>query len=504
MRTRDERRCAGNPRRADRRTAGSAAAHPGIHRRAAVPPSFAGASAIATLVIPAVALATGCAGGTPPGARLDVPPGTRPTLSVGAVSGAGYHNETSVAIDPVRHGGVIASWQIPATVARSSDGGATWKSVALPGTDRWELAGDPAVTYGPDGTAYALFIAFDRPDDYRFLGRAAHRNGIFVSRSPDGGHEWSDPAAVVEHSEEPGIPFEDKPMMAVDRFGDSPWHGHLYVAWTQFRKAASGIRFARSTDGGSTFSRPIEISDRAGSPQDTLGADEGTDLAVGPGGTVYVVWSDSTGLLLDRSHDGGRTFGTDVHIRRTGPIVFGVPGVARANGYPSLGLDPRTGRLYVTWVDRSAGEADVYLVTSSDRGYSWSEPIRVSGDPVGSGIDHFFAWTAVDPVTGLVATGYYRSGPGGGRSPRLRYMLAWSGDGGRTFTRAPWGATEFRPGGQFLGDYTGVDASSGVVYGAWTEVPGPHGAAPADTAAGGVRGGMHRTLVVVGKASFGG
>lgn len=465
-------------------------------------------SRVATLWLRVAAVGTlaagvGCSGGgAAPGPGL--PAGARPRVSSVAVSGPGYHNETSVTIDPVRTGGVLAAWQIPATVAWSADAGATWKSVTLPGTDRWELAGDPAVTFDGDGRAFALFIAFDRPDDYRFLGRAAHRNGIFVSRSADGGRSWSRPSPVVEHPEAPGIPFEDKPMMTTDRWSDSPWHGNLYVAWTQFRKESSGIRFARSTDGGQSFSAPIEISDAPGSPQDTLGADEGTDLAVGPGGTVYVVWSDSTGLLLDRSHDGGRSFGRDRHIRATGPIVFPVRGVARANGYPSLELDPRSGRLYVTWVDRSAGEADVYLVTSADRGRTWSDPVTVSEDAPGSGIDHFFAWTSVDPVSGLVVTGYYRSEPGADGGRALRYMLAWSTDGGATFSHRPWGGASFRPGGEFLGDYTGVDARAGVAYGAWTEVSPPTARGAAGGAAGGGRGPEHRTRVVVGKAAFGG
>jgi hypothetical protein len=443
--------------------------------------------------------------GAQPGGAPVVTRSEGPTVSAVPVSAAGYYNETSIAIDPVRPGGVLAAWQVPTTIGRSGDGGATWRNVVLPGTDLWELAGDPAVTFGADGRAYALFIAFDRPDDYRFLGRAAHRNGIFVSRSTDGGHDWSAPTAVIEHAETPGIPFEDKPMMTVDGWADSPWHGDLYVAWTQFRARESGIRFARSSDGGRTFSAPIEISDRPGSPQDTLGADEGTDLAVGPGGTVYVVWSDSTGLLLDRSDDGGRTFGEDTRIRRTGEIVFPVAGVARASGYPSLELDPRTGRMYVSWVDTSAGEADVYLVTSADRGHSWSEPVLVSGDPPGSGVDHFFAWTSVDPVTGLLVAGYYRGDTNERGERVLRYMLAWSSDGGVTFSNRPWSEGTFAPAGEFLGDYTGVDARAGVAYAAWTEVAPPEkDGERAVSAGGGARRPAHWTRVVVGKARFGG
>lgn len=451
---------------------------------------------VAVAAAAALAAAACARGGARPGAAAGTA-AAEPELSASPVTSPGYHDETSVAIDPVREGGVVAVWQVPATAGRSADGGATWSSAPLPGTDRWELAGDPSVIFADDGTAHALFIAFDRPDDYRFLGRAAHRNGIFTSRSADGGGSWTDPVPVVEHPETPGIPFEDKPMMTADRRDGSPHHGNLYVAWTQFRAGASGIRFSRSTDGGRSWSGPIEISDRPGSPQDTVGAAEGTDLAVGPDGTLYVVWSDSTGLLLDRSEDGGRTFGTDVHVRRTADIVFPVPGVARANGYPSLEVDPRSGRLFVTWVDRGSGEADVWLTTSEDGGGTWTGPVLVSGDPAGSGIEHFFAWSAVDPVTGTYVAGYYRTVRADPAGPELRYTVSWSTDGGRTFSRRPWGAP-FRPGGEFLGDYTGVDARGGVAYGAWTDVPAD--AARAADGSPGVHGSRHHTRVVVGRA----
>ncbi|HKK07520.1 MAG TPA: sialidase family protein, partial [Gemmatimonadota bacterium] len=184
------------------------------------------------------------------------------------------------------------------------------------------------------------------------------------------------------------------------------------------------------------------------------------------------------------------------HVTRTGEIVFPVPDVSRANGYPSLEVDPRSGRLFVTWVDRSAGESDVYLTTSGDGGATWSDPVRVSGDPPGSGLEHFFAWSSVDPVTGAYVAGYYRSVPDSAGA--LRYTLAWSADGGRTFSRVPWGSA-FRPGDEFLGDYTGVDVRGGVAYGAWTEV------APDPGSAGGPRrspGRGHRTTVVVGRADF--
>lgn len=418
-----------------------------------------------------------------------------PTLSATTVTPPGYHNETSIAIDPVRSGSVLAAYQIPASVLRTTDGGAHWSGGALPGVRQFELAGDPSVYFDADGHAYALYIAFDRPEDYDTLGKAAHRNGIWINRSDDGGATWRPTAAAIDSQpERAGVPFEDKPMMAIDRSSDPARRGRLYVAWTEFRRHETVILFSRSTDGGASWSPPITISDAAGSPKDTTGADEGTDLVVAPDGTVYVVWSDSTGILLDRSTDGGVTFGPDRRIATAAsPIIFGVPSVQRANGYPSLEIDPRTGRLYVSWVDRRLGPAAPFLITSDDGGATWTAPrpiVAASSGTLPDRDDRFFSWMSVDPATGLVALGWYRALG----ADSLRYELAWSADGGRSFDVRPWSTRPFVSRGEFLGDYTGVDARDGTVYAAWTE------ASPDSTRP--VAGRQHGSWVVVGKASF--
>jgi hypothetical protein len=425
-------------------------------------------------------LAAGCMGRSGPEPRVQAVP----------VTGPGYHNETSVAVNPTNARNLVAAWQIPATVGWSDDGGGTWHPSVLPGTDAFQMSGDPSVFFDADGHAYALYIAFDRPADYDTLGRAAHRNGIYINRSDDGGRTWRPQGtAVGEQPERPGIPFEDKPMAVADRSADPARRGHVYAAWTEFRRMTSVIVFSRSEDGARTFSPPVEISDRTGSPKDTVGADEGTSLAIGRDGTVYVVWSDSLGIWMDRTSDGGRTFGTDRLVAKTADIVFGVPGVERANGYPNLAIDPRTGRMYVSWADVRLGAPALFLVTSDDGGATWSAPREVGGRGPGDDAARFFSFMSLDTGTGGLALGYYRAEPGG----RARYEVAWSADGGRTFARRPWGSS-FDPRGEFLGDYTGIEALNGTVYGAWTEV-----AAPASTAD---KPGTHHALVKVGTATF--
>ncbi len=394
-----------------------------------------------------------------------------------------------MAIDPADPRKMIASWQVPATVAWSGDSGATWKWTALPATSRWQLSGDPVVAFDGDGRGYALYIAFDRPEDYDTLGRAAHRNGIFVNRSDDGGRTWrAMPGTVIEQPERAGVPFEDKPAIGIDRTAEAQRRGTVYVAWTEFRRRESVILFSRSSDSGSTFAPPITISDRPGSPKDSVGADEGTSIVVGRDGTVYVVWSDSTGIRVARSTDAGHSFGAPVLIARTPDIVFGVRGVARVNGYPSLAIDEHSGRLYVLWVDPRGGLPEPYIATSDDGAVTWSAPRAVSdGD---SRVARFFASLAVDPKTGRVVAGYYRVAV----AQHLEYMLATSNDFGASFLEEPWGRP-FDPAGEFLGDYTGIDAVGGQIVGVWTEIARADVTRPTTG-----RLGRHDARVVIGRA----
>lgn len=415
-----------------------------------------------------------------------------PRLSAATVTGRGYHNETSIAINPTRPANVVTSYQIPATIAASQDSGVHWTRAFLPGVRQFQLSGDPSVFFDADGHAYALYIAFDRPEDYDTLGRLAHRNGIYLNRSDDGGVTWRPEATpVIAQPERPGVPFEDKPMATVDRSTDPGRRGNVYVAWTEFRRHESVILFSRSTDGGKRFAAPIQLSERPGSPKDSVGADEGTSLVVGPDGTVFVVWTDSGGIRMARSKDRGVSFERSRLIVRTPDIIFrDMQSVERANGYPSLGVDPRTGRLYMVWVDRRSGHSMPWFSASSDGGKTWAAPMAVAPAPSDSS-PRFFAWLGVDPITRVLVIGAYRERPGG-----LVYDLAYSTDGGHHFTRVPWSTDAFSGGGEFLGDYTGVDVYDGVGYGSWAE------AFPPVRAPGQKVEGEHTSQIAVGRAVF--
>src|SRR6202008_839065 len=112
--------------------------------------------------------------------------------------------------------------------------------------------------------------------------------------------------------------------------------GNLYVGWTRWTLVDSEILLSRSSDGGKTWSKPLEIDRHPGLPRDDNGAAEGFAGTVGPDGTLYAIWSQDNDILFTISKDGGKTFSRAHPILHTAPIMFAVETLERANGFPQI------------------------------------------------------------------------------------------------------------------------------------------------------------------------
>jgi hypothetical protein len=383
---------------------------------------------------------------------------------------AGYFSEPSVAINPLNPHQVVVAFQVGAQIAYSEDAGEHWQLVPGTSPKDYRVSGDVSVAYDNQGHAVLCYIAFDKLGTYNYWGHGATRNGIYIRRSLDGGRNWDhDDVAVAQEPTQPGVPFEDKPYLVADD-SHGPYAGNLYVGWTRWTLANSEMLFSRSTNDGETWSKPVEIDAHPGLPRDDNGANEGFAGAVGPDGTLYVVWGDGNNIVFTLSRDGGKTFAPARNIIPTAPIMFHVQDVSRANGFPEIAIDPRTGRLYVAWSDYRNGEVDVFSSTSADHGETWSPLVKVNTDAVHDGGDHYFQWLAVDAATGDAYVVFYdrRNDP---KNRRQTVVLARSTDGGRSFTNYAWTRNPFDADGIFIGDYTGLAAFRGRVYGAWTVKP---------------------------------
>jgi hypothetical protein len=384
----------------------------------------------------------------------------------------GYFTEPGIAVNPANPQQVVAVFQDNAHAAYSHDGGKTWQVAEGVDPKNYRVSGDVSTVFNNQGHAFICYIAFDKLGRFNYWAHGATRNGIFVRRSLDGGKTWeADHVPVAEQPTAPGIPFEDKPYIVADT-SKSKFAGNLYVGWTRWRLTDSQMVISRSTDDGKTWSEPIEIDAHPGLPRDDNGAVEGFDGAVGPDGTLYVIWSQDNDLVFTSSRDGGKTFAPARPIIHTAPIMFAIETLDRANGFPQIGIDPKSKRLYVTWSDYRNGDLDVFVSSSEDGGKHWTPAARVNNDPVHDGAEQFFQWLAVDPIDGSVNVVFYdrRNDP---RNRKQIVVLARSTDRAQTFNNYAWSVDPFEAGGVFFGDYIGLAAHGGRVFGVWTEKPVP-------------------------------
>ena len=386
----------------------------------------------------------------------------------------GFFTEPSIAVNPANPQQVVAAFQDNAHIAYSVDGGRHWQLAEGIEPPNYRVSGDVSVTFDNEGRAYICYIAFDKLGTFNYWGHNSSRNGIYVRRSLDGGATWeAHDIAATEQADQATVPWEDKPYIVAD-MGRGPHAGNLYIGWTRWTLTDSQILFVRSTDHGKTWSKPVEIDSVRGLPRDDNGAIEGFAGAVAPDGTLYAVWTDGNHVVFTTSHDGGATFSRTRNIIDTAPTMFTLQAVSRANGFAQIAIDPRGGakggRLYLTWSDYRNGDVDVFCSTSADHGETWSPAVRVNDDPSHNGADQFFQWMAIDPADGAAYVVFYdrRGDP---KNRQQIVALARSTDGGRTFQNYAWMDQPFDAQGVFMGDYNGISALNGRVYGVWTQKP---------------------------------
>jgi hypothetical protein len=344
------------------------------------------------------------------------------------------------------------------TAAVSFNGGSTWRETIIPNVTTvsggpYQRTSDPWVAFGPGGRAYFASLGFDE---------TTSRNGVYISTSEDGGLTWGDPVAVHSGTQN----FDDKEAILVDNRNDSPYKGRLYVGWDSISPAQQQpVLLTYSDDGGHSFAD--------GAILDIQGSSIGILPLVGPGGVVHAVWlnygSQAT-LRAARSTDGGRTWSAPVQIAAIQAV--GVAGSRTGGGIPEAAIDSRTGALYVVWQDNrfTPGTSQIVLSRSTDGGETWSAPQRVSDGPGDAA--SFTPAVAVSPE-GWVGVSYYSLRNNPSRILVDEY-LSVSKNGGQQFaksqrlTASSWDLRfAASADGFFLGDYQGLAAASKTFYPLW-------------------------------------
>lgn len=158
--------------------------------------------------------------------------------------------------------------------------------------------------------------------------------------------------------------------IAVDTSGGST-HGNIYLLCSVDRYSNNDpldVMFARSTNGGVSFSAPIRINDDPGtSAYQWFGT-----MAVAPNGRIDVVWLDTrdnpgtnlSALYYSNSHDGGLTWSQNEKLSDTFNPHLGWPNQQKMGDYFHMVSDNNGARL--AWAATFNNEEDVYYSYITD------------------------------------------------------------------------------------------------------------------------------------------
>jgi hypothetical protein len=378
--------------------------------------------------------------------------------------------EVALAVDPSDQDHLVVAcmdWGGSAQVVKHAvtfDGGATWSCSRLRLDAGDVLLGDPELLFDANGDVQLFDLAALGPGG----------NSIRVRKSTDGGLTYGR-ARVI--SVDAG---DDKPKAAICR-APVAHQDRIVVTWTRTDATFSPDRVvaAFSDDDGRTWSAPVILNDL-----DSNGGREefGSEPGFASDGDLFVAWQDEAPreIWIDRSTDGGATFGTDVLISAYTNPPNPLPGFHfDLKPIFALAIDnsggPHDGRLCFAWhtwnTVGAVAHADVMLSTSSDDGRTWSSIVANPGDLAPT--DQFMPDVDVDPWGGVNLMWLDRRSDPAGVT-----LEAWGGrslDGGATIAiELALGDEPFDPstdafGGAFIGHYNSLASHSRLALACWAD-----------------------------------
>jgi hypothetical protein len=206
-----------------------------------------------------------------------------------------------------------------------------------------------------DGGAFSPRIALDSSEglnivwgDFEVLTKK-----VLFRRSTDLGETFSAPVDVSRSS---GQAFEPEIAVGPD---DS-----INVAWEDTAPGSSAIMFARSNDGGQTFSTPLRVSKGQGDATEA-------HLAIDADGRISIVWVDQTPgnpqLFYSLSTNSGISFSNPVSVTPSAEVAVAKPVVTAIDDL-----------VFIAFQDEDSGNRQVFLVRSEDAGQTFSDAVQVS------------------------------------------------------------------------------------------------------------------------------
>jgi len=273
----------------------------------------------------------------------------------------------------------------PGFFTRSTNGGADFE-------DCMTVSGNPfwgTMAIGPSGELY--------------IGGSENQDGIRVSKSvnaqiPGSAIYWN----LSTHVDMDGYLYSQSPINPEGLVGqvsidvdcsDGPGHGNVYVLASVARYSTSDpadVMFARSTNGGQTWSVPQRINtDQGNTNYQWFGT-----MSVAPNGRIDVVWLDTrdappgtffSALYYCYSINQGETWSINKKLSDSFDPTVGYPMQNKMGDYFDMISDDEGAHL--AWANTLNGEQDVYYthiipqITGIEEGFQHQDLLSLSAYP---------------------------------------------------------------------------------------------------------------------------
>ena len=144
-------------------------------------------------------------------------------------------------------------------------------------------------------------------------------------------------------------------------------NSNVYVTWEDSTPGNDDIFFRASNNNGTSFGTPINLSNNTGNS-------DNPQIAVS-GSNVYVTWQDSTtgsgipDIFFAASNNNGTSFGAPINLSNN----------IGGSQFPQIATSGNN-NVYVTWVDDTPGNFDIFFAVSTNNGTSFGTPINLSNN----------------------------------------------------------------------------------------------------------------------------
>lgn len=224
---------------------------------------------------------------------------------------------------------------------RSTDAGATWTaSERLTWTSGYSIV--PAMAVDPSHNLHVVWSDL-----------TPGNQEIYHKKSTDGGATWTTGHRITWNS---GASMSPK-------IGADP-SGHLHVVWQDNTPGSWEVNYAKSTDGGATWTAAQRLTWSSGTSGYPI-------IGIDSSGRLHVVWQGSASgnveAFYKKSTDGGASWTTSRRLSWTS-------GASRS---PVIAVD-YSDNLHLVWSDDTPGNDEIYYKKSTDAGANWTSNRRLT------------------------------------------------------------------------------------------------------------------------------